>query len=262
MDTQYGKYVVNDFYAALLNTVARNSEPGADFVPQQWVPRKQSSAAEAIRQALLLRPRSAVAANWRAIEIRRLFDRCDLASLRTRFDPRDAYALTELQSELTQYLRPSVISDNGRKDFKLLGKLRSEAYQIRRWQVTVGDTEFTITSENTTVNTMITDTTATVMLPSSAVKASFSLSTTGSYFVTWAANPLTSIAATSEILRNSLRGTISGLANEHSILDQQDITQLRNVVLYDGEAAPQVVAAAILLAGNTLASEPLKPAIT
>lgn len=281
--------MVNEFYAALLNKLAINSAPGADFVPSTWQPRHESTAASAIRRALLINPDSSVAANWRANEIRRVIDHSDMSAMLKRFDDRTGYCTHEMQADMVNYLRPRIITNEHPERVKVYGRLKTKAFEIRTWKLRAetgtnnwllangvwndnGQWLDSATWEDNGSNSepiwvVVTDSkfsstsiaidgprSTQIVIPGTEVRVSFDASVTSDIYVTLGSAPSITLADTARELRDSLRSQIVDLANLESTLDPHDRKMLRDIVLYNGETGAQLGSAAALLAGATLAS--------
>lgn len=252
--------MVNEFYAALLNKLAINTAPGADFVPDTWQPRHENTTTLAIRRALLISPDSAVAANWRANEIRRVMASSDMSAMLKRFDARTGYSTADMQADMVGYLRPQISTSSHPERVKVFGRLKTSAFEIRTWKLKVNENNVAVTESNnvTTYFPFESVSLFQIVLPGTDVRVSLDTSITDNIFVTLGSAPRITLADTGRDLRESLRSQIVDLANLDSTLDGYDRKMLRDIVLYNGETGAQLGAAASLLVGVTLASPPIQ----
>lgn len=252
--------MINEFYAALLNKLAVNAAPGADFVPDTWRPRHENTTTLAIRRALLISPDSAVAANWRANEIRRVMASSDMSAMLKRFDDRTGYSTGEMQAEMVNYLRPQISTANNPERVKVFGRLKTSAFEIRTWKLKANENYVSVTdSKDVTTNFPFESSgLIQITLPGTEVRVSLDTTATENIFVTLGSAPRITLADTGRELRESLRNQVVDLANLESTLDAYDRKMLRDIVLYNGETGAQLGAAASLLVGATLASPPVQ----
>ena len=253
--------MINEFYLGLLNQMATNHSPGHDYVPPQWVARQQSASALSIRQSLLGSVSLADSANWRALEIRRAARRCDLAGMLTRLDSREAYELSDLQKEMADRFRPVIFGDPT-ASVRVTGQLKGNYYRIYNWDFVSRTGGFDIHGPSRTDKLEIADgqSHVTYVVPGSDARVIIP-SNAPTFQVRWASRPTTSFADTANQLKHSLQGPITTLAGLPSKFDTEDKSLLRRIVLHNDEAVAQVVAAALLLVGNTLASPPMGASI-
>jgi hypothetical protein len=261
--------MINEFHAGLLNTVAVNQSPGADFVPLSWRARVDSPEVRNLRAALLLRPDLPVAANWRAIEIRKVIQRSDIKDNMLAFDNRDGHLIGTLQSELATYFSPKMTAKTGAAKISLHGRLKGNYFDILNWRLTTHGTgdmagQYRIKTPIATIaGTADPGSRVSIASPGhSETQVSFLIADDDTH-ITWASSPQITLAHTAEQLRGDLRPVVITVASQPSVLAADRRELLARIAGNSKDALSQVAAAAFLLVGCTLtAPEVSSPMVT
>jgi len=246
--------VINEFHAALVNQVADRSLPGSDYVPAEWVPVVLSASAAAVHRTLMVNPQIPEACNWRAMEIRRLLPRTDLASMLSRFDARTGYEPSSLISEMAAAFKPHV-QGSIPGGMVVEGQLLGDTYRLFSWTLVVGSTSWLLQSGSgsETTGELGDNPLVTTILPGTAnVRVRFSRYP-GTYLLNWASRPQVNIASTAVELIGSAGSELRDLAgNDHSRWSTQERQFLSHIIFQEVEPAVKVCAASLLLAGHML----------
>lgn len=246
--------MINEFHAALVNQKVDLSLPGADYVPADYVPAELSLSAAAVHRTLMVNPRIPEACSWRAMEIRRLLPRTDLASMLSRFDARTGYEPSSLVNEMATAFKP-LIQGSIVDGLTVSGQLLSDTYRLFSWTLVVDESTWVIRSSSGSElqgevgdNPLIT----TILPGTDNIRVRF-VRNPGTYKLDWASRPKINIAKTAEELVTSVGNEIRDLVNNtRSRWTVEERRLFGNIIFQEVEPAAKVCAAALLLAGHIL----------
>ena len=241
--------MINEFYAALLNGNAKNSQIGHDYVPETWATKPLSSEASALRGALLVNTQNVTSQNWRALELYNTVNSSDLASLLVQLDHRTGYLKDDIRRSMTQFFTPRVI---GGFEITVKGRHKASAYQVDHWQFSSDATDLTITyGDKTAVHTLAAESSMQVPLLGADATVRISTSQNSEASLTWAAVPTITIADTAVDIKQRQMHNAESVARKRNIYDADTIAMLIDVI-NQSEACTTVAAASLLLVGHTL----------
>lgn len=240
--------MINEFYAALLNHEAKNSQPGHDWVPANWSGKNLSREAELLRDCLLVDTSTVVAQNWRAAELRTIVEGTDLASMLSWFDQRTGYMQHDIVNSMTKFFKPRVI---GQLKIDVRGSYKSNAYRIDAWHFSTDTSDLTVDYGNYTQTVTMTGNATRIDLPGADAVATVTTAQNAESSLTWAAVPITDVAATAEEIRESKFHLIDAVSRKPSTMPQNEVDRLRDVAKR-GEAATSVAAATLMYVAHVL----------
>lgn len=246
--------MINEIHSCLLyRKPIAQSVVGEDYQVAGLEFPQLSQDASNIQRVLLINPDRPETANWRCLELRRLLEQTDIGTMRSRFDLRDGYGISELMSEMVQYFRPSVYGGPNPSEVNIYGKLRKPGYQLVNWHIRVNENSWFIESElGNSEGTINAQPLVITPLPGHDGNIQFPTRQPGDYIVRWASIPSENLSTTAKLLRSSYPTSVDSLASDaNSKYDYEERQQLRRVALGQGEVGAQVCAATLLFIGHS-----------